>query len=113
MAKELNPPKFIIYAITKAIRHPRTPVTYYYCQKCRVRFPASSSECPKCGDKVGESPDPRQESPIPWWGAMLCIVIGICAWVASALLNITPLTEASRLLVYAPVGHLFGMTLQR
>jgi len=111
--KELNSPiKFIAYCVLKSLRHPRAPVTYYYCLKCKVRFPASSSECPKCGDKVRESPDTKQGSPVPWYGAILCILIGIGAWIASALLNIAPLGEAARLLVYAPIGHLFGMSLK-
>jgi len=112
--KTLNsPPKFLIYAVLKALRHPRTPVSYFYCSHCKIRFPNSASECPQCHEKVGHSPDPRQESAIPWWGSCLCIVIGIGAWIASALLNISPLSEAARLLVYAPLGHLFGMSLKR
>ncbi|MBA7616094.1 hypothetical protein ES703_23385 [subsurface metagenome] len=108
-----SPPKFLIYAVFRALRHPRTPITYYYCSGCKIRFSASAKECPKCHDKVGSSPDPRQESPVPWWGSILCIVIGIGTWVVSATLNIVPLGEAARLLVYAPVGHLFGMSLRR
>ena len=108
-----SPPKFLIYAILKALRHPLTPISYYYCSNCKIRFNAKEGECPKCHDKVESSPDPRQESAIPWWGSMLCIVVGIGAWVASALLNIVPLGEAARLLVYAPLGHLFGMSLKR
>jgi len=112
--KKIDPaPKFLIYAVVMAIRHPRTPITYYYCTKCKVRFPASSSECPKCGDKVESSPDPRQESPVPWWGSVICVVIGIVTWIASALLNIAPLGEAARVLVYIPLGSLFGLSLQR
>ena len=108
-----SPPKFLIYAVFKAVIHPRTPLNYYYCTNCKIRFNAKERECPKCHDKVESSPDPRQESAVPWWGSVLCILIGIGAWIASALLNIAPLGEAARVLVYAPVGHLFGMSLQR
>ena len=112
--KTLNSPvKFMVYSVLKALRHPRTPISYNYCSSCRIRFPASSNECPKCHEKVGDSPDPRQESPLPWYGSVLCIVVGIGAWIASALLNIAPLCEAARLLIYAPLGHLFGMSLKR
>jgi len=111
--KTLPAPNFLIYMVLRAVRHPRTPITYFYCPSCKIRFPASSRECPKCGDKVGESPENRHENPIPWWGAVLCILIGIGAWIASACLNIVPLGEAARLLVYAPVGHLFGISIQR
>lgn len=111
--KELNPPKFLIYAVFRAVRRPRTPISYYYCTKCKIRFPNSAKECPKCHDKVESSPDPRQESQIPWWGAVLCILIGIGAWVGGAYLEIPGLDEAGRALVYIPLGGLFGMSLQR
>lgn len=114
MPKTLNsPPKFIIYAVFKAVIHPRTPLTYYCCPDCKIRFNAKESECPKCHDKVESSPDPKQESSVPWWGAVLCILIGIGAWVASACLKIPGLDEAARALVYIPLGGLFGMSLQR
>ena len=112
--KELNSPgKFLIYALSKALRHPRTPISYFFCQKCRVRFPASANECPKCGDKVGTSPDPRQESPIPWYGSVAVILIGVGTAIASGILPIVWLQEVSRALIYIPLGSLFGMSLQR
>ncbi|MBA7641344.1 hypothetical protein ES703_49021 [subsurface metagenome] len=111
--KTLPAPKFLIYAVIRAVRHPRTPVTYLYCPDCRLRFHPNEKECPKCHKNVGQSPENRQESPLPWYVAVLCIVIGIGAWIASACLYIPGLGEAARLLVYAPVGHLFGMSIQR
>ncbi len=112
--KTLNSPvKFMVYSVLKALRHPRTPITYSYCSHCNIRFANPAGECPQCKEKVGQSPESRQMSAIPWWGSMLCIVAGIGAWIASALLNIVPLGEAARLLVYAPLGHLFGISLKR
>ncbi len=112
--KTLNSPvKFMVYSVLKAIRHPRTPITYYYCSSCKIRFPASARECPKCHDKVVESPENRQESPVPWWGSIMCILIGIGAWITSACLEVPGLNEAARVLVYLPLGSLFGISLQR
>lgn len=111
--KTLPAPKFLIYAVLRAVAHPRTPVAYRYCPHCRLRFNIKENACPKCHDKVSNSPENRHESPIPWWGSVACIVIGIGAWIASALLSIPPLGEAARILVYVPIGHLFGMSLQR
>ena len=112
--KTLNPaPKFFIYMVLRAVRHPRTPIIYFYCSQCKVRFNAKEPTCPKCGDKVSSSPENRNESPVPWWAAILCIIIGIGTWIASALLNIAPLSEAAHALVYIPLGSLFGMSLQR
>lgn len=107
-----SPVKFMLYSVLKAIRHPRTPISYYVCG-CGYRFPNSTKECPKCGGKAKHNPDSRQASPIPWWGCVLCIIVGIGAWIASTLLTVTPLGEAARLLVYAPIGHLFGMSLRK
>lgn len=112
--KTLNPaPKFLIYAVFQAIRYPRTPIRYFYCSNCRLRFNASEKECPKCRDKVSSSPENRKESPVPWWGAILCIIIGVGAWIASACLKIPGLDEAARVMVYVPFGSLFGMSIQR
>ena len=105
-----SPVKFMVYSVLKALRHPGAPILYYYCSTCKIRFPNSASECPQCKEKISQSPESRQMSAIPWWGSILCIVVGIGAWIASALLNIAPLGEASRLLVYAPLGHLFSMS---
>lgn len=112
--KTLNPaPKFLLYAVLRAIRHPRTPIAYFYCTECKIRFPASSSDCPKCGDKVESSPDHKKESPVPWYGSIVCILIGIGAWIFSAWLEIPGLDEAARALVYIPLGSLFGMSFKR
>ena len=104
---------FMLYSIIKAVRYPRTPIHYYYCPSCKIRFPNSSKVCPKCGDKVESSPDRKRESPIPWWGALLCILIGIGTWVVSAYFEIHGLDEAARALVYIPLGSIFGMSLKR
>ncbi|GAI95516.1 unnamed protein product, partial [marine sediment metagenome] len=40
--KTLNSPvKFMVYSVLKAIRHPKTPISYYICG-CGCRFPNSS-----------------------------------------------------------------------
>ena len=111
--KTLNSPhKFLIYAVIRAIRHPRTPIAYFVCG-CGCRFPNSAKACPKCGDKVEHSPNPKQESPVPWYVAVIVILAGIGSWIASACLNIPGLDEAARALVYIPLGSIFGMSLKR
>ena len=111
--KTINaPPKFLIYAIIKAIRHPRTPIVYYVCG-CGCRFPNSAKACPKCGDKVEHSPDPKKESPIPWWGSITVILIGVGTAIASGILSMIWLQEVSRALIYIPLGNIFGMSLNR
>jgi predicted RNA-binding Zn-ribbon protein involved in translation (DUF1610 family) len=99
--------------VWQALRHPRTPITYLYCPDCGVRLPGNAKECPDCGKKAENSPEVRQESPIPWWGSVLLILIGIACWVVSAALEIAGLDEAARALVYIPLGSLFGMSLPR
>ncbi|MBA7633067.1 hypothetical protein ES703_40624 [subsurface metagenome] len=106
-----TPQQFMFHALKESIFHPKRPITYLYCPDCKLRFPCNEQECPKCGKKVGESPEVRQTSPAPWWGSLICIVIGIASWVISAVLSIPGLDEAARALVYIPLGSLFGMSL--
>ena len=106
-------PKFLIYAVSQAIRHPKTPITYFYCPECKVCLAANSKECPVCHKKARNSPEVRRESPIPWWGSVMVIVLGIACWCVGAHLNIASLDEAGRALVYIPMGSLFGMSLPR
>ena len=111
--KELNSPiKFMAFAVLKALRHPRTPIAYYVCG-CGCRFPNSSKACPKCGEKVEHSPDPKQESPIPWWGSAAIIAIGVGVCVTGACLSLPTLDRVGDALVFIPLGNIFGMSLKR
>ena len=96
------------------------PTYEYECTSCGHEFERFESmtakpdkSCPKCNKKTGNSPEVKRESPIPWWGSMLVIIIGIACWVVSAWLGIKGLDEAGRALVYIPLGSLFGMSLPR
>jgi len=55
-------------------------------------------------------PVPRQ-SPIPWWGSAVILVVGIISWCLSAYFGIGGLDEASRAMVYIPLGNIFGMSI--
>ncbi len=112
--KQLDTPKFLLYALSQALRHPRRPIVYLYCSECREKLlPGSVEECPRCGKEARSTPEVRQESPIPWYGSVLVILIGIACWVVSGCFGITGLDEAGRALVYVPLGSLFGMSLRR
>ena len=113
MKKIDTAPKFLIFAVFRAIRYPRTPITYGYCSDCNARVIPNSGACPICNKQLKENPETRRESPIPWWGSVACILIGIGAWITSACLTVPGLDEAGRVLVYIPVGSLFGMSLKR
>ena len=106
-------PKFMVYALSKAMRHPRTPVAYSYCPECKQYLLNGEMKCPGCGRKLGNSPQPREISPVPWWGAVLVIVVGISCWALGGYFNIAGLDEAGRALVYIPLGSLFGMSIPR
>jgi len=106
-------PRFLVYALSEALKHPRQPVTYLYCPECNVRLKPDAGECPVCGHKAGNSPQLKQMSPIPWWGSVLVIVIGAACWCVGGHLDITGLDEAGRALVYIPLGSLFGMSVPR
>ena len=106
-------PKFMVYALSQAIRHPSTPVSYMYCPECRQYLLNGETKCPGCGKKLGNSPKQQEISPIPWWGAVLVIVVGITCWVIGGRFDIVGLDEAGRALVYIPLGSLFGMSMPR
>ena len=106
-------PKFMVYALSQAIRHPSTPVSYLYCPECKLYLLDGEKVCPGCGKKLGNSPQLNEMSPIPWWGAVLVIVVGISCWVIGGCLDIVGLDEAGRALVYIPLGSLFGMSIPR
>ena len=106
-------PKFMVYALSQAIRHPSTPVSYVYCPECQQYLLNGETKCPSCGKKLGNSPQMKEMSPIPWWGAVLVIVVGIACWIIGNWLGISGLDEAGRALVYIPLGSLFGMSLPR
>lgn len=106
-------PKFMVYALSKAIRHPATPVSYSYCPECRQYLLNGETVCPGCGRKLGNSPQIKEMSPIPWWGAVLVIVVGVTCWVLGGCLDVAGLDEAGRALVYIPLGSLFGMSLPK
>jgi len=104
---------FMVYALSRAMRHPRTPVAYSYCPECKQYLLNGETRCPGCGRKLGNSPQPREISPVPWWGAVLVIVVGISCWALGGYFNIAGLDEAGRALVYIPLGSLFGMSIPR
>ena len=106
-------PKFMVYALSQAIRHPSTPVSFSYCPDCKQYLLNGEKVCPGCGKKLGNSPQLKEMSPIPWWGAVLVIVVGVSCWVVGGCLNIVGLDEAGRALVYIPLGSLFGMSIPK
>jgi len=106
-------PRFMVYALSQAIRHPSTPVSYLYCPECKLYLLDGEKVCPGCGKKLGNSPQQKEISPVPWWGALLVIVVGISCWVIGGCLDIVGLDEAGRALVYIPLGSLFGMSMPR
>jgi len=71
------------YCMLHAVRHPRTPI-----------------ELNNPGVFV---------SPIPWWGSIAVICVGITAWTIGAKYAIGGLDEAGHALVYLPLSHLFGL----
>ena len=103
----------MVYALSQAIRHPSTPISYLYCPECKLYLLDGDKVCPGCGKKLGNSPQLKEISPIPWWGAVLVIIVGISCWVIGVCLDIVGLDEAGRALVYIPLGSLFGISLPR
>jgi len=59
------------------------------------------------------SPGRKEIQPLPWYGSIILILVGATIWGWSAACNIAGITELGRVLVYIPIGHLFGMSLPR
>ena len=108
----MNKLQFLFFAIGQSVRHPKTQICYYYCTDCRLRFSTRETRCPQCHKKVGYSPELRQQEPVPWYGSILLIVIGIACWISGAVIEVPGLDEAGRALGYIPLGNIFGMTLR-
>ena len=106
-------PKFMTYALSQAFMHPAKQISFAYCPECKHYLFNNENQCPGCGKKLGNSPQFKEVSPIPWWGAVLVIVVGISCWVLGSCLNVVGLDEAGRALVYIPLGSLFGMSLPK
>jgi len=67
----------------QALRHPRTPIA--------LGNPGTTV------------------SPIPWWGSLAVIIVGIASWVLGVQWSITGLDEVGHALVYLPLSNLFGV----
>jgi hypothetical protein len=77
----------LFHCAYQSLRHPLTPI-------CQIA-----------------NPTPIIQSPIPWWGSIGVILLGICSWISGDVWHITGLTEAARAMVYIPLGNIFGMSL--
>jgi len=58
------------------------------------------------------SPERKEVSPIPWWGSMIAIVIGIACWATVGLHHQVGLAEVGRFLIYAPAGNLWRLSIK-
>jgi len=74
--------------------------TVGYCMFQAVRHPRTAIELKNPGVLV---------SPIPWWGSLAVICIGIAAWTMGAKCAIGGLDEVGHALVYIPLSHIFGL----
>jgi len=90
-------PSFMAHALSQAIRHPGTPVSYAYCPECKQYLLSNETKCPGCGKKLGNSPQLKEISPIPWWGAVLVIIVGISCWVLGSCFDVVGLPAEVRM----------------
>jgi len=111
----LTPFQFLTFFATSSLRllHPAKPISFAYCPECKLYLFNNQKQCSGCGKKLGNSPEIKEISPIPWWGAVLVIVVGISCWVLGSCFDVVGLDEAGRALVYIPLGSLFGMSLPK
>ena len=109
--KTLEPrPKFMLWALAQSIRHPRTPISYYVCDKCGTRVPPEAAECPLCKAKLHTNPELTEELALPWFASVMIMILGIACWITGAVVGIPGLDNAGEAMVYLPLGNLFGMS---
>lgn len=72
----------------------------FYCVKVAVRHPRTPIMLPNPGKAV---------SPIPWWGSITVLILGIISWCIAEALSVNGLDEASRAMVYIPLTNMFNM----
>lgn len=58
------------------------------------------------------NPAPIKISPIPWWGSIAILILGIASWITAEVMHSTGLVEAARAMVYLPLGNIFGMSVE-
>ena len=109
----LHAPRFMLYGLGQALRHPATLIQYHSCHGCGINLPPEKTECPVCSQRVGSNPGVKSRSPVPWWGSMMIICVGIICWCIGEGFDIEGLAEAARALVYLPLGALFDRSLPR
>lgn len=54
----------------------------------------------------------KEISPIPWYGSVIVILIGIACWATVVFHQQIGLEEVGRALIYIPLGKLFDMSLR-
>jgi uncharacterized paraquat-inducible protein A len=107
-----SPWKFMAYSLRRALRHPRTPIRYAYCPKCKSRLNSNENECPVCHRKVRKNPEVKEISPVPWFVSVLIMVLGIICIIAGCVGPVPGLDEAGKAMVYIPLGNLFGLSIR-
>ena len=55
------------------------------------------------------NPTRVEQSPTPWRVSLVVLVLGIGCFITAELMDISPLGEAARVMVYGPLGSMFGM----
>jgi hypothetical protein len=78
--------EIMTHCLAEAIKHPRTKIT-----------------------QVG-NPEPVIVSPIPWWGCVIIILLGIISWCLAVHWSIQGLEQVAPAMVYCPMMHLFDMS---
>lgn len=58
------------------------------------------------------NPAKVEQSPVPWKVSLVVLVLGLASMVVAEVMDISSLGEVARLLVYAPIGSIFGMGTQ-
>lgn len=75
-----------------------------YCSVRSVKHPCTSI----CD--LGNPVKIDKQAPTPWWLSLAILLLGIMVWILSEWRAIPALGEPARLMVYGPIGNIFGMS---
>jgi len=58
------------------------------------------------------NPTKVEQSPVPWRVSLIVLILGLASLIIAEVMDIDSLGEIARLMVYAPMGSIFGMGTQ-
>jgi hypothetical protein len=99
------------HVLGQSLLHPRRKVGILYCTDCDIRY--QHGNCPICGKEIGHSPKHQDINPVPWYGSLIVMVLGLITVVIGCLLKDSAVSQLGGYLATLAAGTLFGLGVKR